>query len=65
VWTLPEVALEQGGEWSGRAPATRGDVTNAGGTSVDQVVGGNRSISRKPDDLPAFVAALMEQMRKG
>ena len=43
------------------------DVTNAGGTYVDQevVVDGNLITSRKPDDLPAFMAALLEAMRKG
>lgn len=43
------------------------DVTNAGGTYVDQEVciDGNLITSRKPDDLPAFVVALMEMMRKG
>ena len=42
------------------------DVTNAGGTYVDQevVIDGNVITSRTPDDLPAFVVALMELMRK-
>lgn len=43
------------------------DVTNAGGTYVDQEVciDGNVITSRTPEDLPAFVVALMEMMRKG
>ena len=43
------------------------DVTNAGGTYVDQevCVDGNVITSRTPEDLPAFVVALMEMMRKG
>ena len=43
------------------------DMVNAGATFVDRevVVDGNVITSRKPDDLPAFVAALMEAMRKG
>jgi protease I len=43
------------------------DVTNAGGTYVDQEVciDGNVITSRTPEDLPAFVEALMEMMRKG
>ncbi len=43
------------------------DVMNAGGTYTDQevVIDGNIITSRTPDDLPAFVVALMEQMRKG
>ncbi len=42
------------------------DVTNAGGTYVDQEVciDGNVITSRTPEDLPAFVVSLMEQMRK-
>lgn len=43
------------------------DVQNAGGSYVDQevCVDGNVITSRTPDDLPAFVVALMEMMRKG
>jgi protease I len=43
------------------------DMVNAGATFVDRevVVDGNVITSRKPDDLPAFVGALMEAMRKG
>lgn len=46
--------------------AIKDDVTNAGATYVDKevVVDGNVITSRKPDDLPAFVVALMEMMRK-
>jgi protease I len=42
------------------------DMVNAGATFVDKevVVDGNVITSRKPDDLPAFVVALMELMRK-
>lgn len=43
------------------------DVANAGGTYVDQevVIDGNVITSRTPEDLPAFVVAIIEQMRKG
>lgn len=43
------------------------DVTNAGGTYVDEEVciDGNVITSRTPEDLPAFVVAIIEQMRKG
>ena len=43
------------------------DVQNAGGTYVDQevVIDGNIITSRTPEDLPAFVVAIIEQMRKG
>lgn len=42
------------------------DVQNAGGVYVDQevVIDGNVITSRTPDDLPAFVVALMEMMRR-
>jgi protease I len=42
------------------------DMVNAGATFVDRevVVDGNVITSRKPDDLPAFVGAIIEQMRK-
>jgi len=45
----------------------RDDVENAGGTYVDRevVIDGNIITSRTPDDLPAFVVALMEMMGKG
>lgn len=43
------------------------DIVNAGATYVDRevVVDGNVITSRKPDDLPAFMLALMELLRKG
>lgn len=42
------------------------DVVNAGATYVDQevVVDGNVITSRTPDDLPAFVVAVMKAIRK-
>lgn len=42
-------------------------MVNAGGTFVDKevVMDGNVITSRKPDDLPAFVAALMKAMERG
>jgi protease I len=41
-------------------------MINAVANFVDRevVVDGNVITSRKPDDLPAFVVALIEQMRK-
>jgi len=43
------------------------DMVNAGATFVDRevVVDGNVITSRKPDDLPAFVAALIKAMERG
>jgi protease I len=44
--------------------AIKDDVTNAGATYVDQevVVDGNVITSRKPDDLPAFVVAVLKAL---
>ena len=41
------------------------DVTNAGGKYVDEetVVDGNLITARKPDDLPAFTAAVIRALR--
>jgi protease I len=46
--------------------AIKDDVINAGATWTDEevVVDGNVITSRKPDDLPAFVLALMEMLSK-
>ncbi len=43
------------------------DIVNAGATYVDRdvVVDGNVVTSRKPDDLPAFMLAIMELLKKG
>ena len=45
-------------------PSVRTDVVNAGGEWVDKevVVDGNLITSRKPDDLDAFCAALLEKL---
>lgn len=42
------------------------DVTNAGGTYVDQAVcvDGNVITSRTPEDLPAFMVAIIEMMQR-
>jgi protease I len=50
-----------------RFHSIKDDVQNAGGTYVDQEVciDSNVITSRTPEDLPAFVVALMELMRKG
>jgi protease I len=43
------------------------DMTNAGAMFVDQqvVIDGNLVTSRKPDDLPAFMQALLGLLAKG
>jgi protease I len=47
-------------------PSVRTDLLNAGAKWVDKevVVDGKLITSRKPDDLPAFVAAIREQLDK-
>jgi protease I len=42
------------------------DIQNAGGNWVDQkvAVDGNIVSSRKPDDLPAFCEAFLEQLAR-
>lgn len=46
--------------------AIRDDVKNAGADYVDSecVIDGNLITSRKPDDLPAFCAAILEALKK-
>jgi protease I len=46
--------------------AIKDDVINAGAKYVDEevVVDGNVITSRKPDDLPAFVVAIMKALQK-
>ena len=62
-WTLVEA-----GVLSGRTitswPSLQTDIRNAGGTWVDEevVVDGNLISSRKPDDLKAFNAKLLEAL---
>lgn len=48
-------------------PSIAVDVKNAGGRYVDRPVveDGNLITSRKPDDLPQFVAALLRQLQSG
>lgn len=60
-WTLVEAGVLRGRTLTSW-PSLRTDITNAGGTWVDEevVVDGNLVSSRKPDDLPAFCARLVE-----
>ncbi|GGK20188.1 protease [Pilimelia terevasa] len=62
-WTLVEADAVRGRtvtSW----PSLRTDLTNAGATWVDEEVrvDGNLITSRKPDDLPAFCAALLQEL---
>jgi protease I len=59
-WMLAEAGVVSGrtvSPW----PSIRTDLRNAGATIVDQevAVDGNLVTSRKPDDIPAFTAALI------
>ncbi|MEU4527223.1 type 1 glutamine amidotransferase domain-containing protein [Micromonospora ureilytica] len=58
-WTLIEADVVRGRRITSW-PTLRTDLTNAGATWVDEecVTDGNLTSSRKPDDLPAFCAAI-------
>ncbi len=62
-WTLVEAGVLDGRTLTSW-PSLRTDITNAGGTWVDQevVVDGNLITSRNPDDLKAFSAALLDSL---
>jgi protease I len=65
-WTLVEGDLVRGRtitSW----PSVKTDIRNAGGEWVDEevVVDGGLVSSRKPDDLPAFCAKLVEEFAEG
>ena len=65
-WTLVEADLVRGRTLTSW-PSLRTDITNAGGTWVDEecVVDRGLVTSRKPDDLPAFCAKLVEAFKEG
>ncbi|MFD7165893.1 type 1 glutamine amidotransferase domain-containing protein [Streptomyces violascens] len=66
-WTLVEAGVVRGRTLTSW-PSLRTDITNAGGTWVDEQVkvctsGPNTLVtSRKPDDLKAFCEALLDQL---
>jgi protease I len=65
-WMLVEAGIVRGRtvtSW----PSLQTDVRNAGGTWVDEEVHVDNGLvtSRKPDDLPAFCAKLVEQFAEG
>jgi protease I len=65
-WTLVEADVVKGRtltSWS----SIRTDIENAGGAWVDEEVHTDRGLvtSRKPDDLPAFNAKLVEEFAEG
>ncbi len=65
-WTLVEAGSVKGRTLTSW-PSLKTDITNAGGTWVDQqvVVDGNLITSRNPDDIPAFTSALLEALQHG
>jgi protease I len=62
-WTLVEAGVVDGRTLTSW-PSLRTDLANAGATWVDEQVhvDGNLVTSRKPDDLPEFCAALLDQI---
>jgi protease I len=65
-WSLVETGVVKGRtvtSW----PSLKTDVENAGGTWVDEEIVVDRGLftSRKPDDLPAFCAKLVEEVAEG
>jgi protease I len=66
IWTLVEAGVVRGRTLTSW-PSLRTDVENAGGTWVDEELRVDRGLftSRKPDDLPAFCAKLVEEFGEG
>lgn len=62
-WVLCSTPALKGRKATGFS-SIRDDMTNAGATFVDQevVVDGNVITSRKPDDLPAFMLAILSAL---
>jgi len=65
-WTLVEAGVVDGKTLTSW-PSLRTDLTNAGATWVDEQVhvDGTLVTSRKPDDIPAFCDALLDQISTG
>jgi len=65
-WTLVEADLVRGRTLTSW-PSVRTDIINAGGEWVDREVVVDHGLvsSRKPDDLPAFCAKLVEEFAEG
>jgi protease I len=66
AWTLVEADVVKGRTLTSW-PSIRTDIENAGGNWVDAEVHTDRGLvtSRKPDDLPAFNAKLVEEFAEG
>jgi deglycase len=65
-WTLVEADVVRGRTMTGW-PSVRTDLRNAGAEVVDEEVVVDQGIvsSRKPDDLPAFCAKVVEEFAEG
>ena len=65
-WTLIDAGVVKGRTLTSW-PSVRTDLINAGATWVDQEVVVDEGLvsSRKPDDLPAFCAKLVEELAEG
>jgi protease I len=65
-WTLVEAGVVEGRTLTSY-PSIQTDIKNAGGTWVDEEVHVDAGLvtSRKPDDLPAFIEKLIEEIGEG
>ncbi len=65
-WLLIEAGVVEGREMTSY-PSIRTDLKNAGAQVVDKEVAVSNGIitSRNPDDLPAFVAKIVEEIQEG
>lgn len=65
-WTLVEADVVRGRTLTSW-PSVKTDIRNAGGAWVDEEVCVDKGLvtSRKPDDLPAFCAKMLEEIAEG